>query len=159
MCKGAQMNGSLFSNILWHLYDVIWVIFFLRGTGVEVQCFWSIFLWYLYILFAEMFLSLIHAWYFWSKWCRDCKCFYFLEFCGLIIVWNGKILFCGQIFWISIKYLKVVLCPCIVYVLHIFFLCKTSVEILVALFGFSARSTFVKRDLWSRFVGAWPSGM
>ena len=79
-----------------------------------------------------------HAWYFWSKWCQDCKCFHLLEFCGLIVVWNGRILFCGQIFWISIEYLKVVLFgPCIVYVLHIFFLCKTSVEIFVILFSFS----------------------
>ena len=85
MCKGAQMNGSLFYNILWHLYDVNWVIFF-RGTGVEVQSFFFLFLWYLYILFAEMFLSLNHAWYFWSKWCQDCERFYLLEFCGLIIV-------------------------------------------------------------------------
>ena len=73
---------------------------------------------------------------------------------------SGKWWIYGYIFWISIKDLKVVLSgPPIVYVLHIFFFCKTSFEILVVSFGFSARSTFVKRDLWSRFVGAWPSGM
>lgn len=121
MSRGTQINGNLIAFVFYLLFDVNLVFF--RGTGVEVQSFWSIFLWYLYILCAEIcFLSLNHAWYFWSKWCQDCKCFYLLEFCGLIVVWNGGILFCGQIFWISIEYLKVVLFgPCIVYVLHIFF--------------------------------------
>ena len=105
-----------------------------------------------------------HAWYFWSRWCQDRKCFYLLEFCGLILVWNSRILFCGQVFWISIEYLKVVLFgPWIVYVLPLYFFCAKhllkSLFYLAFLSRSSARSTFVKRDLWSRFVGAWPSGM
>ena len=164
MSRGTHINGNLIAFVFYLLFDVNWVIF-LRGTGVKVQSFWSIFLWYLYILCAEIcFLSLNHAWYFWSKWCQDCKCFYLLEFCGLFVVWDGRILFYGQISWVSIEYLKVVLFgPCIVYVLHIFFCAKHLMKSLLFYLAFlsrsSARSTFIKRDFWSRFVGAWPSGM
>ena len=69
----------------------------------------------------------------------------------------------GEFFELALSNLKSCCLVCVLCLTHFFFCANHLFNYLLFYLAFlsrsSARSTFIKRDLWSRFVGAWPSGM